>query len=142
MRHANLVIRQRILFLVLIFGILSFMVLFWKLWQIQIVKHDFYAEKALNGQTRDLAVSANRGKITDSKGNLLAISASVHNVVISPKDIVEEELDKDLIATGLATIMEMDRDVIMKRMENTKSQYTIITSKIEADKEQEVGNLL
>ena len=36
-------------------------------------------------------VTAPRGTIYDAKGNRLAVSADVHNIVISPKDIVEGE---------------------------------------------------
>jgi stage V sporulation protein D (sporulation-specific penicillin-binding protein) len=137
-RRANTMIRKRVLFLMALFGMVTFLVLFCKLWNIQIIKHDFYAEKAIENQTRDISVSANRGKIIDRKGNILAISASVHNVIISPKDIIENELDKNLIADGLSKILDVDRELVLKRMEKTKSQYQIIATKIEDDLAQEL----
>lgn len=141
-RRANTMIRKRVLFLMALFGMVTFLVLFCKLWNIQIVNHDFYAEKAIENQTRDISVSANRGKIIDRKGNILAISASVHNVIISPKDIIENELDKNLIADGLSEILDVDRELVLKRMEKTKSQYQIIETKIEDDLAQEVRTFI
>ena len=90
-RRANRTILGRTIFLMVIFGAVMFIPLFYKLWQIQIVNHDFYEEYAIDQQTRELLVTAPRGTIYDAKGNRLAVSADVHNIVISPKDIVEGE---------------------------------------------------
>jgi len=80
-------ILKRTLFLMLVFGVLAFVPLLWKLWQIQIVEGDKYQEMAIDQQTSDLAITAPRGTIYDSQGNILAISASVQNVIISPREI-------------------------------------------------------
>jgi len=141
-RRANTMIRRRVMVLMAFFGMATFLVLFWKLWQIQIVDHEFYSEKAIENQTRDIMVSANRGKITDRKGNILAISASVHNVIISPKDIIENDLDQNLIADGLSRILNVDREKILERMKKTKAQYQVIASKIEDDVEEELRQFI
>ncbi|MDF2838676.1 MAG: Cell division protein FtsI [Evtepia sp.] len=141
-RRANTMIRRRVLILMGLFGVVTFLVLFCKLWQLQIIDHEKYAEKAIENQTRDITVSANRGKITDRKGNILAISASVHNVFISPKDIADNKYDKNLIADGLSRILNIDRDLVLKRLQNTKSQYVVIASKIEDDVEKELRQFI
>jgi len=141
-RRANTMIRKRIMVLAIVFGIVTFLMLFGKLWNIQITNHDKYEEMAIQNQTRDSTVSANRGKITDSKGNILAISASVYNVVLSPKDIAEEAYDQQLIANGLSNILGTDPQKIIKGMENKKNQYYIIANKVEDAKAQEVREFL
>lgn len=141
-RRANTMIRKRIMALAIVFGMVTFMMLFGKLWQIQIIEHDRYEEMAIENQTRDSTVSANRGKIADSKGNILALSASVHNVVLSPKDIAEEGYDQQLIATGLANILGTDSEKIMKGMENKKNQFYVVANKVEDDKAQAVRQFL
>lgn len=141
-RRANTMIRRRVLILMGLFGMVTFIVLFCKLWQLQIIEHEDYAEKAIENQTRDISVSASRGKISDRKGNILAISASVHNVFISPKDIVENKYDKDKIADGLSRILNIDREQIMKRLGKTKSQYEVIASKVEDNVEQELRQFI
>ena len=79
-RRANRTILIRSLFLMAIFGLLAFIPLFVKLWQIQISQHDYYQNLAVKQQTRDSTVTANRGTIYDSKGEVLAMSATVYDV--------------------------------------------------------------
>ena len=71
---------QRILILAGIFGVLTFVVLFGKLWQLQVVQHENLEKKAIAQQTREVASTANRGTIYDANGAILAISGSVQNV--------------------------------------------------------------
>ena len=127
----NTVIMRRVLILMAIFGIGTFLLLFAKLWEIQIIKHNQYEELAVQRQTRDVAVSANRGKITDSKGATLAISTSVNNVILSPRDVKKNELDEDLIATGLAEILGVEEESIRKRLARTNSAWEKVADKIE-----------
>ncbi|MEG2000619.1 MAG: penicillin-binding transpeptidase domain-containing protein, partial [Evtepia sp.] len=124
---------KRILWLMGIFGVFTFCVLFLKLWSIQIVNDEYYKEKAIANQTSDVAVSANRGTIYDAKGNILALSADVQNVIISPRDVVEKKLDPDLIANGLAEILSLDPAKIRKRIDKTNSAWEPIATKIEDD---------
>ncbi|MCI2105153.1 MAG: PASTA domain-containing protein [Intestinimonas sp.] len=132
-----------------IFGIVTFIPLFWKLWQIQIVNHDKYEKLAIDQQTRDLTVSAARGTIYDDRGNLLAISSTVQNVVISPKDIAagekdaeekkeagkkyNEHMNRDFIASGLADILGLNKDDILKKMDQTGYQYVVLAERVEDD---------
>lgn len=148
-RRANTTIRKRILMLALVFGILTFLALFIKLFLLQVVAHDDYMEQAQANQTRDLSVSAKRGQISDSKGDALAISATVQNLVISPKEIAEaknkdgtKKFDEAEIANGLAAILGIEPEPIRERMKKTNRQYELIASKIEADKEAELRQFI
>ena len=51
-RRANRTILIRSLFLMAVFGLMVFIPLFFKLWQIQISQHDYYQELAVRQQTR------------------------------------------------------------------------------------------
>lgn len=141
-RRANRLILRRTLALMVMFGVVSFSVLLWKLWQIQIVNHEFYEEKAIEQQTRDVTVSANRGTIYDCDGNILAISATVQNVILSPRDVLANDLDKNLIADGLSEILELDREKVMKRLEKTNSAWEMVASKVEEEKAAEVRQFI
>ncbi|MFR2157155.1 MAG: hypothetical protein ACLS43_08615 [Evtepia gabavorous] len=74
---------QRILVLSGIFGVLTFGILFCKLWQLQVVQHEKLENKAITQQTREISSTANRGTIYDANGDILAISGSV-KCVLSP----------------------------------------------------------
>ena len=150
-RRANRTILGRTIFLMGMFGVVMFIPLFWKLWQIQIVNHDRYEEYAIDQQTRDVAVSADRGTIYDAKGNILAISGTVSNVILSPRDTVllQENYEKkyagktgddippeptnELIASGLAGILGLEEEDILARLEKVNSAYEVLASKVEDD---------
>ena len=93
-RRANRTILVRTLFLMGIFGVVAFVPLFVKLYQIQITEHDKYEQMAIDQQTRDSTVSANRGTIYDSKGNVcysFAIVSMFHRIG-SPEFVRATEL--------------------------------------------------
>ncbi len=79
---------QRIVILGILFGVVTFGILFAKLWQLQVVEHDTLTERAVKQQTRVTTSNAHRGTIFDANGDVLAISGSVKNVVLSPRDIL------------------------------------------------------
>ena len=84
--RANIAVLWKTGVLLFVFGVAAFVALGWKLYTIQILQHDVYQEKAIGQQTMDNAVSANRGRITDASGKVLAMSATVYDVIISPND--------------------------------------------------------
>ncbi len=154
-RRANRTILMRTLFLMAVFGVAAFIPLFVKLYQIQIRDQDYYEQLAIDQQTRDSTVSANRGTIYDSKGTVLAMSYTVHNIQLSPRDIVELREDyrkavetarekgkeppdypeptDQFIAEGLAEILDLDVDAVLKRLAKTSSAYEVIKWRVEQD---------
>lgn len=92
-RLANRKIFRRTVFLLVVCGVLMFLPIFYQLWHWQVVRHDELQEKAVRQQTSELSVSAERGTIYDSAGNVLAISSSAYDVIISPKAIVEKQVE-------------------------------------------------
>jgi len=71
-RRANQVIRSRTVLVMLLLGIVTFAVLFWKLYDIQIRQHSVLQEKAIEQQTRSAVVNASRGTVYDRNLNTLA----------------------------------------------------------------------
>ena len=150
---------RRILILGGIFGVAAFVILFAKLWQLQVVEHEKLEGQAVTQQTREVTSSANRGTIYDTNGDVLAISADVQNVILSPRDvassvevaeedefgnprseaIIEAERETklqdtyDLIADTLSDILGIDREEIMTRLQKTNSAYEVLAEKVEDD---------
>ena len=88
-------------------------------------------------------MEASRGTIYDRNGTILAMSASAEDIFLSPKEIVENDQDQNLIANGLAEILNLDAADILKKMEKTNSQYEILKKKADdelADKVREFIN--
>ena len=161
-RRANQVIRSRTLLMMVLLGIVTFLLLFWKLYDLQINQHDELQEKAVAQQTRSTVVTASRGTIYDRNGLPLAISATAETVCVSPKDIVEyveeqrekqeaaaakaeekgeayipgQVRDETYIARGLERLLGVDQETILKKMERTFSQYEMVKKKVD----QEIAN--
>ena len=78
---------------------------------IQTVDFEKYQSKVINQMTTESAVAANRGKIYDRNGNVLATNITTYRVFISPSAIksAEEEDGReyvDTIAKGLSELIE------------------------------------
>lgn len=142
-RRANRIIQTRTLLLLGVFGVLTFVLLFTKLYHWQITEHDELQSVAVRQQTLRTTVEASRGTIYDRNGTILAMSASAEDIFLSPKEIVENDQDQNLIANGLAEILNLDAADILKKMEKTNSQYEILKKKADdelADKVREFIN--
>jgi len=116
-----------------VFGIFVFLLLAGQLFNLQILQHHALEQRAIAQQLREVTVPASRGTIFDATGTVLAQSASVENVFISPNDIYHYGHDEALIARGLAEILEVEETMILERMENRASQYQTIRTNIERE---------
>ena len=140
-RRANRIIQTRSFVLMLLMGVVMFVLLFFRLFDLQITRHEELQGKAVNQQTRRTVVTANRGTIYDAGGNILAISSSAETIILSPLEIdnaVNDTEDpvswtKESLAAGLAEILGKDASAIRKRMDNVKSQYEVIQLRADED---------
>ena len=164
---ANRRLFRRTLILMAIFGILVFIPVVGKLWNLQITRHDELEKMAVDQQTSTLSISAPRGTIYDCNNNVLAISSTAYDVIISPKAIVEKqaELDKkkaeaeekadpnnpaskydkdveDLVVTGMASILGLDETELREKCQDTNSQYKRLAQKVDADVEEQIRNYI
>lgn len=137
-RKANRVIRTRTLLLMGIFGIATFVMLFVRLYTLQIGQHEELQKLAVKQQTRSTVVTASRGTIYDKNGNVLAISATAETVFVSPAEIAESEQDKAYIARGLSRILDVAEDTVLQKMEKTSSQYEVVKLRADQDLADEV----
>ena len=140
-RRANRIIQTRSFVLMILMGVVMFVLLFFRLFDLQITRHEELQGKAVNQQTRRTVVTANRGTIYDADGNILAISSSAETIILSPLEIdnaVNDTEDpvswtKESLAAGLAEILGKDASAIRKRMDNVKSQYEVIQLRADED---------
>ena len=154
-RRANRVILWRSIALMVIFGVAVFIPLLWKLWDIQIINHDFYEEQAVGQATRELTVSADKGGIYDANGNPLAMSATVESVILVPVGIVElqgeyakavelakegkgeypdyPEPTNEFIASNLSAILDVTEEKVLEHLSYTSKQYRLVKAKVEED---------
>ena len=75
-RRANQVIRSRTMLVMVLLGVCTFLLLFWKLYDLQINRHEELQGRAVNQQTLSAVVTASRGTIYDRSGYIMAASAT------------------------------------------------------------------
>lgn len=63
-RRANRIIQTRSFVLMILMGVVMFVLLFFRLFDLQITRHEELQSKAVNQQTRRTVVTASRGTIT------------------------------------------------------------------------------
>jgi stage V sporulation protein D (sporulation-specific penicillin-binding protein) len=167
-RRANQIIRGRTLLMMLVLGVGTFLLLFWKLYDLQINQYKEMQARAVHQQTRETTVNASRGTIYDKNHNILASSTTAETVFLDPLRIAafvkaqekaQDEaaakalekgksytrqpiLDQSYIARGLARILEIDQEKIEKMMEKTSSEYEILCRKTEKEMADEVRKFI
>ena len=140
-RRANRVIQTRTFVLMLIMGIGMFFLLFFKLYNLQITRHEELQAKAVSQQTRSSVVTASRGAIYDASGNILAVSSTAETIFLSPKEINDALNDeenpvawtKEVLAAALAKILDVSEEGILKKMARTDSMYEVLKFRVEED---------
>ena len=140
-RRANRVIQTRTFVLMLIMGIGMFFLLFFKLYNLQITRHEELQAKAVSQQTRSSVVTASRGAIYDASGNILAISSTAETIFLSPKEINDALNDeenpvawtKEVLAAALAKILDVSEEGILKKMARSDSMYEVLKFRVEED---------
>ena len=113
-RAPNQMMLRRTLFLMIVCGIVAFIVLGIQLFRLQILKHEELQTLARNQQVRETTLTASRGTIYDRNDKILAASADVSTIFISPAEIAKNDEDPVLIAQGLSEILGVDYAKILE----------------------------
>ncbi len=120
-------LRMMIVMLALVVGTMG--VSAFRLGKLMLADAEFYQNKASEQQLYDTELSPTRGDIYDAKMNVLATSATVWTVYITPKNIKNAE-QKNLIADGFSEILSLDRDKVYAMTEKSNG-YVIVKKKVE-----------
>ncbi|MGN1002990.1 MAG: penicillin-binding transpeptidase domain-containing protein [Oscillospiraceae bacterium] len=129
---------SRTLILLTVCGIAAFIVLIGRLYYLQVVRHEEYEQAAIEQQIRETKVDSGRGTIYDTNGKILAMSADVDTIYISPAEISMYNEDPVLIAENLSRILGVDYAKILDMTADTKSWYKTVARKVEQEQADQV----
>ena len=129
---------RRALLLMAVCGVAAFGLLLARLSKIQLIDHGFYEQRAIEQQLREAPTAPERGTIYDSRGRVLAVSASVDNVYLSPAEIQQYGEDRELIARELSRILDLDYEDVLDKTGQTGSWYVTVARKVERETADEV----
>ena len=158
-RLATRVIQRRTLALLLVFGVGTFLALFGKAYDLTITQHNQLQDGASSQQMRSTVISASRGSILDRNGVTLAVSASADTIFIDPNAIQKyaDQLDKtraqklvdgledgeklpmsgqeykDLLASRLSEILEIDPQKVYDNMAKTNWMYAVLKQRVDKE---------
>lgn len=133
-------LRQRTAILILLILVLGFGAAVLRLTYLTTIQSSELQESAVDLQLADTTVSAKRGTIYDANGNVLAESASVWQVVMSPVNFKNDK-QRQAAAKGLSEIFDFEYNDVL---DDTKQQshYVVVKRRIESDEREKVLQLI
>lgn len=120
MRNCKTAQKQRIFFVFVIVILCSFL-LSARLVYLMVIKADHYAKKAKEVQQREREIKAERGKIYDRNGILIAANKPVSTISVIHNQIK----DKETVIRNLSVLLDIDEEKVRKRVEKKSSREKI-----------------
>ena len=140
---ANQKLRRRTVWLLIIILAVGFGAVITRLAFLQLVQGEELQRRAIEQQLSDTPVSAKRGTIYDTKGKILAQSASVWQVVMAPAyfdDGADGEEQRRFVAKRLHEILGVDENETYE--ETTQNTYYVsVKRKVETSEKEQIIEL-
>ena len=124
-------IRGRIRVFAAVVAVVCFGGLLVRLFVLQILDPDNYADRAAGQQLRDTTLPAARGEIISADGVVLATSKTCWTIRASPR-----ELDDAIVepaARALSEILELDYDATLEKLSRRSSNDCLLRRRVDAD---------
>ena len=124
MRNCKTPQRQRIFFA---FAVICLMTigLMCRLSYLMLAKADYYGEKAKEVQQRERAIKAERGKIYDRNGLVIAGNKPVSTISVIHNQIT----DSEQVIRALSELLDLEEEKVRKRVEKKSSREKIKSGK-------------
>lgn len=130
--------RNRVYIGVFVFVLIFTVYICCNLFNISVLKSEYYRAKANNQQLDSFPINANRGTIYDTNGKILAQSSTVWDVIITPSDIAEFDSEKtEEICRKLSDICQVDYNTLIDACSKDKNdeflRYYVVKRKVSKD---------
>ena len=133
-------LRQRSAILIILILVLGFGAVLCRLAVLTVIQGSELQERAVDQQLADVTLTAKRGTIFDTNGTVLAESASVWQVVMSPVNFATDE-QREAAARGLSDILGLEYENVLEKTKQ-KSFYSVVKRKIEVEQRDQVLELI
>ena len=125
--------RRRIFLVAILLGLVGFLPVCLQLYQLMVTNYEFYAQKALNNQTRSTSVLADRGIIYDRNMNVLACNQSVETLYLDPHELKQSGADLNAIADTLGALLDKDPQWIYEQGTDLAMRYKQIAAGLDPE---------
>lgn len=102
-----------------------------RLYVLQVVRGERYAEIAQNQRRRRLPIPAPRGVIFDREGRVIVDSRPIYNVILSREDVKDKSLTS--LTQPLAEGLAVDADILKERFDQVTPAFESILVKQDAN---------
>jgi penicillin-binding protein 2 len=102
-----------------------------RLYVLQVVRGERYAEIAENQRRRRLPIPAPRGRILDREGRLLVDSRPIYNVILSREDVKGKDLNS--LIEPLSEGLNVDKDILRDYFEVVKTMPAFESIQVKQD---------
>jgi len=131
--------------LLLVFVLALSGVLIFRLYRVQITEAEHWQAEAERQQRTQSEVEGGRGGIfaqnKDGESIPLAVNRVWKMALISPREIIREDEDKEEISSSLALILDLDEDSIRARMDNEKSSFEVLKRQLSEEEVEAINGL-
>ena len=124
---------RRIRLTAAVLGLLAFVPMALRLYDLMVVNYDYYAREALRNQTRTTYVTAMRGAIYDRNMNTLAASVGVENVYLDPHELKQSKADLSAMAAFLGELLDVDPESIEKKGKDLSKRYQMVAARVDRE---------
>ena len=136
----SLSMRKRMALILFVVFAISFVILIFRLFKLQVLDSTFYASRATKQQLATVRISANRGTLYDRNMKSLAQSATVWDVTVSPS-YIKSDAERNTTADALSKILGIDRTTLYNKI-NQRISYVVVAKRIEKPVEELVANYI
>ena len=124
---------RRILAVMALLGVLAFVPVTLRLYQLLVRDYGYYSTLALRNQSRTTAVTGHRGTIFDRNMNVMAASVSVENVYLDPHELKQSKADLEAVTQFLGQILEKAPRELMKKAKDTSYRYQQVAARVDEE---------
>jgi stage V sporulation protein D (sporulation-specific penicillin-binding protein) len=127
---------QKRLLAMMLLLISIFILLFGRLFYLQVVNAKFLQQKAEEQWTRDLPINAERGVIYDRNGIALAVSYTTYDIFVRHSNVEDEGAVSKLLSNKL----NLDYTKVFEKVSNSKVSESLIKMQVESSVAKELKN--
>jgi penicillin-binding protein 2 len=134
--HRGARVRRQLAWRVVIFGglvLVAFTVIFFRLWQLQVLSVDKYVAAAQSNRLREIKVQAPRGEIVDRHGRVLVKNRVGYALRITPDQLSEDERERLRLYRRLGRLLRMRPATIDRRVRRQLRELPFSTATVKHD---------
>lgn len=124
--------KKRLLALLFVYTAFVFALVIRFFW-LQIWNGHEYQQASSRQQYQSQIINSNRGEILDRNGSKLAVNLPVVTIVADPSQMENSPVEAGKVAEALSNILSLNKDEVLKKLQQPDSLYQIIKRKVDKE---------